>query len=244
MCDFLKHRLKEHMDIDSLKGLFISLEGGEGAGKSSLLLHLESWLIEQGYSVVVTREPGGTGLSETIRSWLLNNKGSFKIGDRSELLLFLAARAQHIQELILPALQNGKVVLCDRFNDSTIAYQGAARNLGIEYVKNLCQLVCGSVQPQLTFLLDVAPEVGLERSRLLQKETSAGELDRIEAESLAFHQKIRDAFMLLAAEDPLRFSVIDAHRQQEEVQRKAIVRLEKFISPFKKQQLTMNGNIY
>lgn len=232
------------MLFDSFKGYFISLEGGEGAGKSSLLRHLERWLFEQGYSVIVTREPGGTALSETIRSWLLKNKDSIKIGNRSELLLFLAARAQHIQEVILPALQNGKIVLCDRFNDSTIAYQGAARGLGIEHVKTLCELVCGSVQPQLTFLLDVAPEVGLARSRSLQKETTVGELDRIEAESLAFHQKIRDAFMLLATEDPLRFSVIDAHRPQEEVQRKAIQRLEKLIASLKNQLLHMNGNIH
>lgn len=129
--------------ISPYKGFFVTLEGGEGAGKSSLVSFLAQLLKERGYEVVVTREPGGTPLGEMIRHWLLTHQDSIQIGDQAELLLFLAARAQHIEEIIKPALEAGKIVLCDRFNDSTVAYQGVARRLDPVYVQQLCDLVCG-----------------------------------------------------------------------------------------------------
>lgn len=206
----------------SFNGHFITLEGGEGSGKTTLLHQLAAFLTQRGYEVITTREPGGTHFGETIRDWLLHQQ-STSIGHQAELLLFLAARAQHIEEKILPALESGQVVLCDRFNDSTIAYQGGARGLGIRYVKKLCQLVCGAVTPQLTLFLNVSPEVGIARSRSVHKEhASSGELDRIESEALSFHRKIQQTFEFLAKREPLRIYTIDAHQSQEQVLKEAI----------------------
>lgn len=219
------------MSEDTIKGLFITLEGGEGSGKTTLIDQLSLFLKERGQQVVKTREPGGTALAETIRQWLLTRDKNIAIGTQAELLLFLAARAQHIEEFILPALKEGKIVLCDRFNDSTVAYQGLARSLDLSYVKKLCQMVCGEVQPQLTLFLNVDPQVGLDRSKALSKDTSAtGELDRIESEKLAFHEKVRQAFIEIAHLDPYRVKTIDANIPQEEVFKQAIKYLEPLIN--------------
>ena len=216
------------MAIQVYPGHFITLEGGEGSGKTTLLHQLATFLSEQRYVVITTREPGGSYLGEAIRDLVLHHHASLSIGAEAELLLFLAARAQHIQEKILPALQAGHIVICDRFNDSTIAYQGHARELGIENVQQLCHLVCKAVTPQLTLFLDVSPEVGVARSRRVHKEHAAqGELDRIESETLAFHQKIREGFEILAKREPSRIYCIDASRSQEEVKREAIAILER-----------------
>jgi dTMP kinase len=197
---------------------FISFEGGEGAGKTSLIDSFEKLLVSQGLQVLRTREPGGTPLGETIRTWLLNRDAEIEIGAKTELLLFLAARAQHIHDVIVPAIKAGKMVLCDRFNDSTIAYQGAGRQLGVPWVTQLCEMVCGGIVPDLTFYLDVDPFVGLNRSRNTAKETAqAGEVDRIEAEKLTFHEEVRQAFLEIAQRNPQRFHVIDAHQPQAEV---------------------------
>lgn len=194
-----------------MKSLFVTFEGGEGAGKTTLIENLERHFIAQGFSVLRTREPGGSQLSETIRKWVLEHN-TCKISPMSELLLFLAARAQHIEELIAPALREGKIVLCDRFNDSTIAYQGVARGLGVEKVKSLCDLVTGNCQPQLTIYLDVDPVEGLNRSRRTDKDISkTGQLDKMESEALAFHEKVRNGFLMLAKESPERIAVINAN---------------------------------
>ena len=201
------------------KGLFITLEGGEGAGKSSLLLLLQDYLSSKGFSVWKTREPGGTALSEEVRQLVLNHKEQCPISSKAELFLFLAARAQHIEEKIAPALANGQVVLCDRFNDSTIVYQGMARGLGKEYVETLCSLVCGEIEPALTLFLDVDPSIGLQRTRLAYQ-TQAKEgtsIDRIEAEALTFHEKVRSGFLTQAEAYSDRIKVIDANQSQEEV---------------------------
>lgn len=199
-------------------GLLITLEGGEGAGKSTLLNQLAGALEREGYHVVKTREPGGSKLSEFIRQWLLNRDFSISVGQKAELLLFLAARAQHIEELILPALKKGSIVLCDRFNDSTVAYQGFARGLGADFVKGLCQSVCGEVKPALTLFLDLDPTIGLHRTKRIVKENAGkDEADRIEAESLEFHQKVREAFQTLAKQEHSRFVTIDASKPQEDV---------------------------
>ncbi len=195
-------------------GLFVSFEGGEGAGKSSLIASLYDFLTGEGLEVIATREPGGTPLGEQIRECLLNPNDGITLTARAELCLFLAARAQHIDEVITPALEAGKVVLCDRFNDSTIAYQGVGRGLGLDYVKQLCTLICEGVTPDLTFYLDVAPEVGLHR---VSKGGRGSALDRIESETLAFHERIRKGFYQIAAKEKERVHIIDAHQNREEV---------------------------
>lgn len=171
---------------------FITFEGGEGAGKSTLLQRMARELEARGHQVVVTREPGGSALGEHIRRWLLNRDASFTVGMKAELLLFLAARAQHIEELILPALKAGKIVLCDRFNDSTVVYQGYARGLGAQDVQELCRVACGAVVPDLTFFLDVDVRLGLRRTQGAHKENAgAGEVDRIEAEGMRLWEGFR-----------------------------------------------------
>lgn len=205
------------------KGIFITLEGGEGSGKSTLLHQLQDILAQRGYEVIKTREPGGSKLGEKMREWLLMQDSSVSIGKQAELLLFLAARAQHIEELILPALNAGKVVLCDRYNDSTIAYQGGARGLEVSYVQELCRLVCGQVQPDLTLFLDVDPAIGLLRTQGLSKEQAlSGQLDRIEAEKLDFHLQVQETFHWLWKQEPKRIWHIDANLSQAEVKQEAL----------------------
>ena len=211
--------------------LFITFEGGEGAGKTTLLSRIQTELKKQGHKVLTTREPGGTELGEKIRQWLLDPAEKAVISARTELCLFLAARAQHLQEKIEPALKQGKIVLCDRFNDSTIAYQGAGRGLGMQEVGDMCRFVCGSLQPSLTFYLDVEPSVGLERARGTSKEAAAGQLDKIESEALAFHQMIRQAFLQLAKEEPHRIQVIDAHQTPHQVFQQVIRIILERINP-------------
>lgn len=199
-------------------GRFVTLEGGEGAGKSSLLRFLEEHFGKKGIEVVATREPGGSFLGEEVRKLLLTVREEEQIASQAELLLFLAARAQHIHQLIRPFLEKGKLVICDRFNDSTVAYQGVARGFGFDYVKSLCALVCKEVTPELTLFLDVDPKIGLLRARKTAKEQAgAGELDRIEQEGLSFHQNIQAAFRQMALEEPSRLIRIDAGRTQMEV---------------------------
>ncbi len=183
-----------------MTGMFITLEGGEGAGKSTLMQRLFDALLREGLSVMKTRAPGGSPLGAKIRSLLLHEKKE-AISARAELLLFLADRAQHVDEVIKPALQKGQIVLCDRFNDSTIAYQGGARHLGIEEVKKLCQFACAGLEPDLTFYLDLDPKMGFMRLK--------GEKDRIESETLEFHQEIRKTFHALAKKEK-RIQVFDA----------------------------------
>lgn len=210
--------------------MFITCEGGEGAGKTTLIKRLEKELINQGYEVVITREPGGSKLGGYIRQWLLNRDTEIVIGGKAELLLFLAARAQHIEELIRPALLAGKVVICDRFNDSTIAYQGYARALGADYVESMCRLVCGDIQPNLTLFLDVDPQEGLRRTMRTAKENAlAGQVDRIEAEKLEFHQRVREGFMQIAQREPDRFRIIDANKPLDTVFAKASHYLAEFL---------------
>lgn len=196
------------------KGFFLTLEGGEGAGKSTLAHRLQTEIEKQGIPVVVTREPGGSFLGETIRNLLLQ-PGEKEIFPLAELLLFLAARAQHIQEVIDPALKQGKVVISDRFSDSTIVYQGVARG-GIpkDQVEKLCREVEGACIPDCTFLLDLHPEVGFQRARHRS-------LDRIEQEGTAFHRAIRQGFLEQARKEKQRIVVLDAEQSPTAVWRQA-----------------------
>lgn len=197
------------------EGLFITIEGGEGCGKSTLSDRLADCLQERGYRVLKTREPGGCPLSETIRGLLLNPTQAVAIGNKAELLLFLAARAQHVEERIKPALYEGAIVICERFNDSSIAYQGFARGLGVDYVEELCNLVVD--EPDVTLLLDVDPIEGMER---LQKEKKFP--DRIEQEQIQFHREVRRGYLHLADEYPERIEVIDAALPVEDVLHQAL----------------------
>jgi dTMP kinase len=185
-----------------VKGLLITFEGGDGAGKTSLMRHLHQTLSSEGIGIVDTRAPGGTHLGKKVRDLLLHD--ATEMDRLAELFLFLADRAQLVQEVILPALKLGKVVLCDRFNDSTIAYQGA-RGLDPFQIQSLCDLATGGLKPDLTFYLDIDPLIGLERS-----EKKLGTKDRLESEVLSFHQKIRLSFLSLASQDPDRFVLLDA----------------------------------
>jgi len=215
--------------INSFKGRFITLEGGEGSGKSTLLLKLADYIKNQKFNVITTREPGGTQVGERIREILLNHDENFLIGASAELLLFLAARAQHIEEVIKPALEAGHIVLCDRFNDSTIAYQ-SARGLETPYVQQLCKMVCGPVIPHLTLFLDVDPAAGLERTHRLDKENaSKGQFDRIEKEEIHFHQNVQKTFLWLVKREPLRIYRIDANHSRECVFKEAIRAIEELI---------------
>lgn len=202
---------------------FITLEGGEGAGKSTLIQNLFDFLSNEGFSVLITREPGGTRLGDQIRQWLLRKQHEIVLDVKAELLLFLAARAQHVKEVLLPALSEDRIILCDRFHDSTIAYQGYARGLGVGPVRELCLFSSGGLQPDLTIYLDVDPQTGLQRSRDLAKEDApAGEMDRLEAEKLEFHQMVRQAFHEIARAEPERFHIVDANQPQQKVSQQAI----------------------
>lgn len=204
--------------MHGLPGYFITLEGGEGAGKTTLISLLAERWVAHGYQVVTTREPGGSVLGEKIRDLLLGTSPLMKVGPQAELLLFLAARAQHLEECIRPALEEGKIVLCDRFNDSTIAYQGAARKLHVTHVKSLCHLLFGEMQPNLTLFLDLDPAIGLARAqKRFSKQGETASLDRIEKEGAGFHRLIREGFLALAQEEPDRICLIDAEAPIETV---------------------------
>lgn len=212
------------------RGLFITCEGGEGTGKTTLINRLEQELQKRGLNVLKTREPGGSVLGEEIRHWLLSKDSGIPISPVAELLLFLAARAQHISEKIKPALEAGQIVLCDRFNDSTVAYQGYARGLGVDFVQQLCDQVCGDINPDLTFFLDVDPKIGLERTKKLEKDSAAkGQTDRIESERLSFHRKVREGLQQLAQRYPERIYRIDAHQPLDTVFALAFQRLNEIL---------------
>lgn len=180
--------------------MFITLEGPEGGGKSTLAASLAQRLANAGYSVVTTREPGGTELGRQIRKMLLEQG---EVTARSELMLFLADRAQHVQEVILPALSNGKVVLCDRFTDSTLVYQGYARGLDLQMLRSANHWATDGLSPDLTLLLDIDPDVGLER---LESK------DRLDSEPIEFHQKVRKGFLTEASINPERIQILSADR--------------------------------
>lgn len=189
-------------------GFFLTIEGGEGCGKSTLSDGLRKELEARGHVVVRTREPGGTPLSEKVRDLLLHPGEGVSICERAEMLLFLTSRVQHIHELILPALREGKVVICERFNDSTLAYQACARHMGELDVEKICALVCDHIQPDCTLLLDLDPEVGLSRF------TSR---DRLESEELQFHRDVRKGYLHLLDKFSERIHLIDASKSAKEV---------------------------
>ena len=201
------------------KGLFITFEGGEGSGKSSLIASLSTFLKDKNLSFLSTREPGGTPLSEEIRPLILHQEMS----SYTELALYLAARAEHVDKVLLPALKEGLIILCDRFNDSTVAYQGYARKLDVKTVKSLCSFFSQNLNPQITFYLDIDPEIGLKRASRQGREG----LDRLEKEKLDFHQTIRKSFHQMAEQEKERFCVIDGSLPKEKVLELALAHLRK-----------------
>jgi len=194
-----------------VRGKFLTIEGTEGVGKSTNIAFIQSYLQSCGLEVVTTREPGGTPLAEELRTLLLENRDE-KMNETAELLLVFAARAQHLHTVILPALQQGKWVLCDRFTDATYAYQGGGRGLDLTLIEQLEQHVQGDVRPDLTLLLDIDVSIGLARAG------QRGELDRFEKEQVDFFQRVRSAYLDRAGKDPRRYGVVDASCSLEEVQ--------------------------
>ncbi|WP_188151213.1 dTMP kinase [Teredinibacter waterburyi] len=204
------------------RGLFLSVEGTEGVGKSTNINLIENFLRDRSIDLVVTREPGGTPLAEELREILLANRDE-AFDPTAELLTVFAARAQHLNTVIEPALAAGRWVLCDRFTDATFAYQGAGRRLSQEVIAQLEKLVQGDRQPDKTFLLDIDVELGLQRAR------ARAELDRFEQEQLAFFERVRDCYQQRAVADPQRFVVIDAGQTLESVQADLLAELERLL---------------
>jgi dTMP kinase len=194
-------------------GIFVTLEGGEGSGKTTQTRRLVEHLRSRGHEVLLTREPGGTEAGEAIRRLLLH--GVQELSPRAELALYLASRAQLVTEIIRPNLARGVCVVCDRYADSSTAYQGGGRDLGIDFVEKMNEWATGSLEPDLTLYFDVDPEDGLARR---QGRAGGGEdLDRIEREELSFHERVRAAYRLIAGRHSERFRVIPTHGGEEEV---------------------------
>ncbi|MCL1921294.1 MAG: dTMP kinase [Kiritimatiellaeota bacterium] len=195
------------------RGKFITFEGPEGSGKSTHIRLLRAFLEARGVEVAVTREPGGTPLGEAVRNLLQHDQSEAPVA-RAEVLLFLACRAQHVERLIRPALDAGTWVLCDRFDDSTMAYQGYARGFDLETLSGVNGFAVDGLRPDLTVLLDVSP--GTSRARLAARGAAP---DRIEREQDAFHVRVRDGFLALARREPGRFAVVNTEREQGAVER-------------------------
>lgn len=198
-------------------GIFITFEGIEGCGKTTQIGMLKEYLESKNYPVIMTREPGGTGLGESIRAILLNSS-SEKIAPLAELFLYESCRAQIIEDIIKPALKNGKIVLCDRFADSTTAYQGYGKGLDLDAVKEINKLAAGTVIPDLTFIIDCDVDAGLKRAwaRINSAKTKNKE-DRFEREDIEFHKSVRDGYLKIASAEHERIKVINGDRDIEAI---------------------------
>lgn len=194
-----------------MSGRFITLEGGEGVGKTTNISFLQSLLQEQNIRMLLTREPGGTKLAEKIRELLLD-KQQEEIAEQTELLMMFAARAQHIKHVIKPALEQGIWVISDRFTDATYAYQGGGRNMSLSAIQWLENYVQADLRPDLTLLLDAPIQTGIQRA------SQRGELDRFESEKMAFFEQVREAYLNIAGQQPKRVKIIDASQSLAQVQ--------------------------
>lgn len=204
------------------RGKFITLEGGEGVGKTTNLEYIEEYLLLHRIPLVVTREPGGTEVAEQIRGLLLNHYGE-EFSEQTELLLMFAARSQHIKHVIRPALLAGKWVLCDRFTDATYAYQGGGRRMDNKTIAGLESLVQGNLRPDLTLLFDAPVDVGMRRAK------KRGQLDRFEQEQLHFFEDVRRAYLLQAELNPDRIHVVNANQPLIDVQRDIVALLQPYL---------------
>jgi dTMP kinase len=207
------------------KGIFITIEGPDGSGKTTILQMLAQNLEKEGYEVVATREPGGIDIAEQIRKVILDTENT-AMDPRTEALLYAAARRQHLAEKVRPALEEGKVVLCDRFVDSSLAYQGHARGLGIDEVFSINQFAIENMMPAMTLYFDVAPEIGLERIN----KNKGREVNRLDMEKLEFHQKVRDGYMMIAERFPDRIAKIDASKELEAVYTQAEAKIKELLN--------------
>jgi dTMP kinase len=197
---------------------FITFEGGDGTGKTTQLKALENYLTSSGKACISTREPGGTSLGKLIRHVLLE-AGKQPIAPATELFLYLADRAQHMHEIIIPAIQQDKLVLCDRHTDSTLAYQGYGREIDLKLLRSLNDIASGGIKPDLTLLLDCPVEIGLSRTNQRRSQAASGRNreDRFEREDIQFHERVRAGFLELAKAEPGRFRLVDAARSAEQV---------------------------
>lgn len=212
--------------------MFISFEGIEGSGKTTHVKHTVRFLKDKGHDCVITREPGGTRIGEKIRAILLDPM-SKDMDPLAELLLYTADRAQHIKEYILPLLSDGKMVLCDRYYDATMAYQGFARGLDIGLIEKMHKLLFENLKPDITLLLDLPPEIGLARAwKQIETGTRTGEETRFEEETLSFHKKVRSGYLELARLEPERFRIIDASKDEHGVREEIIKILDAEIIVF------------
>jgi dTMP kinase len=200
-----------------MQGMFITFEGIEGSGKSTQIVMLANHLSAQGRQVTLTREPGGTAIGDQVRKILLDPENT-ALDPKAELLLYAAGRAQHLAELIAPELGEGKIVLCDRFSDATLAYQGYGRGLDRAMIRSLDRIVTNGLRPDLTVLLDIDAKAGLARARGRNQRSGLEAEARFENEKLAFHQRVREGYLELAREEPGRFRVIDALPEPETIQ--------------------------
>ncbi|MBI1909791.1 MAG: dTMP kinase [Deltaproteobacteria bacterium] len=205
-------------------GVFITLEGGEGSGKSVLCQRLARLFKRR---ALVTREPGGTAVADKIRKILLV-PSSEKIAPLTELLLYSAARAQHLQQKIIPALKKGKIVFCDRFTDATVAYQAYGRGLGLSLIQQCNQIATLGLKPDLTFLLDCPPEVGLKRARRRFQRQRGKKEDRLEREKISFHRRVRQGYLKLARAEKKRFQIVDAQQEETVVFKKIVEGLKAY----------------
>ncbi|MEW8971045.1 MAG: dTMP kinase [Mesobacillus sp.] len=207
------------------KGIFITIEGPDGSGKTTILQMLAQNLVNEGYEVVATREPGGIEIAEQIRKVILDPENT-AMDPRTEALLYAAARRQHLAEKVKPALEEGKIVLCDRFVDSSLAYQGYARGLGIDEVYSINQFAIENMMPEMTLYFDVAPEIGLERIN----KNKGREVNRLDLEKLEFHQKVREGYMVLADRFSERIVKVDASKDLDTVYEQAEAQIKELIN--------------
>lgn len=200
-------------------GLFITLEGADGCGKTTQINLLKDYLINKGYEVVLTREPGGKGLGEKLREILLNYDG--EVSDRCEAFLYLADRAQNIDTIIKPAINSGKIVLCDRHTDSSLAYQGYGREQNIDNINMLNELAVNGLHPDLTIVFDIDTETSMARV--------GAEKDRLESAGIEFHKRVRNGYLEIAKQNPQRIKVVDASQSISDVQKDVIKIIEKYL---------------
>ena len=207
-----------------MKGILVTLEGNDGSGKSSVIEAIRKTLEEKGYPVVYTREPGGSQIAENIRKVILDVENT-GMDAKTEALLYAASRREHIEKTIRPALEAGKIVLCDRFIDSSLAYQGYARGLGIDEVYHMNLYATEGLLPDLTILVCVKPEIGIARIT----QNHRGELDRLESEKIEFHQKVYQGYLAVQKKFPTRIQMIDGEKTKEEVRLDALDIVLRFI---------------
>ncbi|MCH1626960.1 dTMP kinase [Fredinandcohnia quinoae] len=208
-----------------MKGYFITIEGPEGAGKTTILSIVQQELLKKGYDVISTREPGGIDIAEQIRSVILDKKNT-KMDSRTEALLYAASRRQHLAEKVIPALQEGKIVLCDRFVDSSLAYQGHARGLGIDEVLSINEFAINGLMPSLTLFFDIEPEAGLARIA----KSNSREVNRLDLENMNFHKKVYEGYLKVAERFKERYQKVDATLPLEAVSKNALEIIESHLN--------------